>query len=733
MERANSLRTRLTFTIGISILTIFSVVALLVYQSVSQTSVRSSIKYLEQVSMTEAARVKVVLEKALYEGRALAFALVNKNSIPIEFRRNVINDMLKGVLALNNDFFGISTIWEPMAFDGLDNQFRNLPLNDDTGRMIPYWYRTEDGTISGEKLIDYEVPGVGDYYLLPKSDNSEHIIEPYEYEVGGRKVLMTSLMIPVPQNDGRFRGVIGIDYVLDDLVNEVTKTTLFSTGSLRLISNKMIVVADRNHELVGKPTPESLNQDDKEDLEYVLAGNVFSDEYWDSEKGLKITKSFVPLTIGATATPWVVIAMVPSSETLAEPQALISYILAILVIGSFVILGVIFLVSRQITKPITRTERALHDIAQGDGDLTKVLQVKGSDEISRLAKSFNNFSGKLRNSIGSIFQAVGILRNIGDTLVSNMEETSSSVYQINANIESVRSQVGNQSLKVNSTSDIVQKMESDLIDLSGLLAEQSDSLSKGSSSIEEMVANVSSVNKTLEQSRSEFEGLRSISDQGTGIILEVVSRISDLAKDSETLAEANATIQNIAAQTNLLAMNAAIEAAHAGEAGRGFAVVADEIRKLAENASTQSKGISTNLKRLKSGVDLVVKAATRASENFEAVKVAVSKGVQQMHQISTSMREQEVGNSQVLGALGLLKIHTEGVHSKASSLENSSKTIGSEMEQLVMISEEIGNSMLEMTTGTGEINKAVTDVVGISEKNKMAIDLVEEELKRFKI
>jgi methyl-accepting chemotaxis protein len=248
-----------------------------------------------------------------------------------------------------------------------------------------------------------------------------------------------------------------------------------------------------------------------------------------------------------------------------------------------------------------------------------------------------------------------------------------------------------------------------------------------------MLANIQSVTQTLVRNAENVNELTAASEVGRHGLQEVSEDIKEIASESEGLLEINSVMQNIASQTNLLSMNAAIEAAHAGESGRGFAVVADEIRKLAVNSSQQSKIISEVLKKIKNSIDKITKSTNTVLEKFEAIDTGVRTVSDQEANIRNAMEEQGVGSQQILEAVGRLNELTQKVKTGSVEMLTGSKEVIKESNNLEMLTQEISNGMGEMAIGAELINESVNRVSEISATNKKHIDTLVAEVSKFKV
>jgi methyl-accepting chemotaxis protein len=248
-----------------------------------------------------------------------------------------------------------------------------------------------------------------------------------------------------------------------------------------------------------------------------------------------------------------------------------------------------------------------------------------------------------------------------------------------------------------------------------------------------MAANINSVTATLVNNAENVNTLKDASEAGRSGLQGVAADIQEIARESEGLLEINTVMANIASQTNLLSMNAAIEAAHAGEAGRGFAVVADEIRKLAENSGKQSKTISAVLKKIKSSIDKITRSTGSVLSGFEAIDTSVKVVSEQEELIRGAMEEQKTGSRQIVE--GVLQVNeiTDQVKSGSHEMLRGSTEVIKESAHLGKATEEIASSINEMASGAQQMKVAMNHVNDISKKNRSNIALLLEEVARFKV
>ena len=408
----------------------------------------------------------------------------------------------------------------------------------------------------------------------------------------------------------------------------------------------------------------------------------------------------------------------------------------------FVILAVIFFIlvtimamrlknnaSRLYTSIILQME----NLSSQDKDLTRRISLCSVDELGTITGMINVFCEHLNAGIKSVKLETEHLSTIGDDLAANTNETAAAINQITANIQSVNTRVINQSASVSETHATMKQLVTNITKLNDHVENQSNNITQASASIEEMVANSRSVTESLIKNKANVSTLTESSEVGRNGLQEVSSDIQEIARDSEGLLEINTVMENIASQTNLLSMNAAIEAAHAGDAGKGFAVVADEIRKLAESSSEQSKIIGNVLKKIKGSIDKISSSTENVLKNFEAIDSSVRIVADQEENIRNAMEEQSIGSKQILENAGELKDLTMQVKSGSAEMNNGAQEVIRESTSMEKSTQEISSGMNEMATGAEQINIAMNHVNDIGGKNRAAIASLMNEVSRFKV
>ena len=403
------------------------------------------------------------------------------------------------------------------------------------------------------------------------------------------------------------------------------------------------------------------------------------------------------------------------------------FLIAFAVIAIAVILSLAIRFS--IVGPIINVADTLKIVAEGD--LTRSLNVDSKDEIGNLAHDFNYTMGKIRNLIKTIKYKISGLEHTSFELSENMDKTTAAVQQISSNLDSMRNLMVKQENGAEEAGKAVDDIKHNIDSLKKIIEAQTESVDRSSSAIEEMTANINSVTRTLVENSKNVSVLTEASENGKTGLQTVAQEIQEIAHDSEGLLEINSVMKSIASQTNLLSMNAAIEAAHAGEAGKGFAVVADEIRKLAESSSAQSKTTATMLKKIKASIDNITKSSDEVLARFGAIDSSVKTVSEHEQNILNSMEEQEVGGKQILESISHLRDITASVKKGSDDMEESGKILVKDTDEFIKTSKETVDGMNEILKGINQIKISVSHVNEMSHENNKNFESLKSETQKF--
>ena len=635
-----SLRTKILTLISVIVLLAFTATIAILTQQASVMQRASTLTYAEELARNQASQTQGRLEGALDGARAVAFALKGYKTTG-KADRATADAMIKSVLDGHPDFLAIATAWEPNAFDGKDAEFVGKPNHDATGRYVPYWNRGS-GKIEGEPLTDYDKPGVGDWYLGPKATGEETLMEPYVYKVGGKDVLMTTVVVPI-KVDGKFLGIVAVDLPLATLQADVSKIRPFETGYSSLISNTGLYVGDVDEKNVGQDIGKS--ERDMAVKAAVKAGEKHVVHDYNERLKTLASSIYVPVRVGATKSPWSFAITVPDDKVMAGVNRLRLMAIGLGVLSVLAVsLGLNFLMTRLVLKPLggepLEAARIATDVAEGN--LTRRIELQPGDNRSVM------------------YQLKSMQQSLA-ALVSNVRSGSEGVATASAEIAS-----GNH-------------------DLSARTEQQASSLQETASSMDALGTTVNQNADSARQANQLAMSASAVAIKGGEVVNEVVLTMKGINDSSRKISDIIQVIDGIAFQTNILALNAAVEAARAGEQGRGFAVVASEVRSLAGRSAEAAKEIKpligASVERVEVGSALVDQAGATMTEVVSAIRRVTDI----MGEISAASSEQSAGVAQVGQAVSQMDQATQQNAALVEEMAAAASSLKTQADELVQV------------------------------------------------
>lgn len=563
------------------------------------------------------------------------------------------------------------------------------------------------------------------WYKNAKNNNGKTFIsDVYTTALGGRVIVASKFF---NDENGKPRGVVATDIKFDylDSLMKAFKKNNTDLSFLILDKSGNIVL----NQLDSGTEFQKIDVLDIKQLNNFKHGDRIT--FTSSYKGIAYEFSSIPSENKYVGLDYIVAA--PLDYINKANRTVLSVIVFVALISIIISVLVAFVLAKSVTNPLNSTVRLLKDISEGDGDLTKRLPQTGNDELTDLSVYFNKTMEKISTLIESIKKESAIMDKVATNLSENMNETTSAVHKIDANVITIKNQIGVQRSDVAQTSGKMKRITQNLEKLHLNIENQAHSVSQGSSAIEEMVANIQSVTDILGKNARSVKELTDSAEKGREVVRKTVTLADKIFENSDGLMEASNIITNIANQTNLLAMNAAIEASHAGESGKGFAVVSGEIRKLAEDSNVQGKRISDALADLKDLIADISHSSKDIKDQFEKIFENTQEVSEQEAVIKAAMDEQSTGSQQILNVIHDINSMTDEVKSGISEMNKDGQSVLVEMEGLASVSVDISNNMDSISSEISEITNSVTDVNSQAKTNRDSIVHVSNEINKFRV
>jgi methyl-accepting chemotaxis protein len=695
-----SIQNRILVMTGIAMTTALVILILLNQYSGQQTqqlTISSSRAALQQEAWqkvsanarAEAATINQLLQKGLSYTQQMASALALQQQGKLPLDRQQATDLLKAQLNLEPQLYGAFAGFEPNGFDDQDAAFAGQTAlgSDSQGRFVPYFYRDKE-QIGTDLLLSIEKSDAdefgnpaNDYYACPKREGRSCLIDPFKVDINGQQVLVSTITTPI-MVAGQFKGVAALDLAVDSISRQaqsLNSNIYDGQGETLIISAAGVITGTSGDtSLLG-------SRADK------LLGNQWQQYLKPEVQRQELDESFrisVPIMVPGMSRNWAIIVTLPYKVVLAGADQLESQLgdmnraaMTQQLVGALIVLvlalATMLVIARSITGPIRQMVSLVNDIADGEGDLTKRLATRSVDELGELAKGINRFIDKLQGLLGDVLKTASeVNRHAGDT--------DRIARQTDTNLQHHQAEMEQMLTAVQEMSYVSQEVATHANNTADSAKQAQSAADQGKERFQQVIQSMHKVAAEAGKGAEVVEGLANDSAQITSILT---------------------VIQGIADQTNLLALNAAIEAARAGEQGRGFAVVADEVRKLAGNTQQAVQNTQELIEKIRQSSTNAVNAITQSQQlTHQAVSEA-------------DLAEEALGS----------------IYKAISTINDMTYQIASAAEEQSSVSETVSGNLSKTNALANDIAQDATETAKASQALRQAADKLQQLLGQFRL